>query len=64
MSQNLAASHNNPQLRVESTKGRVTSKTAPARLEGLDDETITEQNNVLAKVNQVHSLVLNLKPLF
>ena len=39
LSQNLASSFVNPnQLKVETNDNRVTSKTAPARLEGFEDE--------------------------
>ena len=51
LSQNLASSFVNPnQLQVETNNGRVTSKTAPARLEGFEDEVDQDQNSVLIKV--------------
>ena len=52
LSQNLASSFNpKQQLQVEKDNGRVTSKTAPARLEGFEDENGQDQNSVLIKVN-------------
>ena len=52
LSQNLASSYNN-QLQInEQTNDRVTSKTAPARLEGFDDDSDQEnENSVLIKVS-------------
>ena len=50
LSQNLASSYNN-QLQIETqTNDRVTSKTAPARLEGFDDDSDQDENSVLIKV--------------
>lgn len=50
VSQNLASSFNT-QLQVEANN-RVTSKTAPARLEGVDDDVDDDhyENNALFKV--------------
>ena len=50
LSQNLASSFNTnqQQLLQPEANNRVTSKTAPARLEGLDDE--NDESNALFKV--------------
>ena len=61
LSQNLASSFNPNQLQVDSNNGRVTSKTAPARLEGFEDENGQDQNSVLIKVN--HYPILSQLPL-
>ena len=49
MSQNLASSYNN-QLQIEQPNDRVTSKTAPARLEVFEDDSDLDENSVLIKV--------------
>ena len=49
LSQNLASSYNN-QLQVEQPNDRVTSKTAPARLEVFEDDSDQDENSVLIKV--------------
>lgn len=57
LSQNLASSFNPNQLQVETNNGRSPSKTAPARLEGFEDENGQDQNSVLIKVN--HYIILS-----
>jgi hypothetical protein len=48
LSQNLASSYNpTQQILQQEANNRVTSKTAPARLEGFDDD---DDNNALFKV--------------
>ena len=49
LSQNLASSYNN-QLQIEQPNDRVTSKTAPARLEVFEDDSDQDENSVLIKV--------------
>ena len=52
LSQNLASSYNN-QLQIETqTNDRVTSKTAPARLEVFEDDSDQDENSVLIKVSK------------